>query len=192
MDLTILILTAVGLSFDCFAISVIYGTYTVERKFIQAVKLSFIFGVFHVLMPYIGYLAGSSVKIYIESFDHWITFLILIYIGIKMIIEDIKERKNKNEKTEISLKIKVLFYLAIATSVDALAVGISFSFVDLPIYQTVAFIGISAFLFTFFGVGFGDMISKKIHIRFQLIGGIILICIGLKILIEHLYLHYSI
>ena len=141
-------------------------------------------------MPYIGYLAGSSVREYIEETDHWISFIILAYVGIKMILEDRKERKKDVEKSEYNMKFKTLIYLSFATSVDALAVGISFSLIELPIYQTIVIIGISAFLFSFFGVGFGDLVTKKINLRIQLIGGLILIGIGTKILIEHLYLHY--
>ena len=189
MDLTILILTAIGLSADCFAIAVIYGSQTIEGKFFLGLKLSLIFGIFHIAMPYIGYLAGSSVREYIEAIDHWITFSILGYVGIKMILED-RKKKKEVEKSEYNMKFKTLIYLSFATSVDALAVGISFSFIELPIYQTIVIIGISAFLFSFFGIGFGDLITKKINLRVQLIGGIILIGIGTKILIEHLSLHY--
>lgn len=107
-----------------------------------------------------------------------------------MILEDINKKEEKEIK-EYNMKFKTIIYLSFATSVDALAVGISFSLIDLPIYQTVLIIGLSAFLFSFFGVGFGDMITKKINLRVQLIGGIILFGIGSKILIEHLIMHYS-
>lgn len=189
MNLSLLILTAIGLSIDGFAVSVVYGTYAAKQKIKIALKLSVIFGIFHVIMPLIGYLAGTGIKDYIEAFDHWIAFVILLFIGIKMIAEEIKNSKNNNKK-EYNTGFKVILYLAFATSIDALAVGISFSLIDVPIFQTVGFIGISAFLFSFTGVWFGNFISKKINLKIQIIGGIILIGIGTKILIEHLYLHY--
>ncbi len=188
MNLSLLILTAIGLSIDGFAVSVVYGIYATKQKLKIALKLSLIFGVFHIIMPLLGYLAGTGIKDYIEAFDHWTAFLILLYIGIKMIIE---EKKNKKKKAkEYNTGLKVILYLAFATSIDALAVGISFSLIDIPIYQTVCIIGVSAFLFSFTGVWFGNFISKKIKFKIQIIGGIILIGIGTKILIEHLYLQY--
>ena len=177
------------MSIDCFAISTVYGTYTIKRKFILALKLSFIFGIFHVIMPGIGYLAGSSIRIYIEAFDHWITFFILLYIGLRMILEGKKDKNSLTEK-KFGADFKTITYLAVATSIDALAVGISFSLIDLPIYQTIIIIGVFAFISSMLGFGIGDLVSKKINFRIQLIGGIILIGIGSKILIEHLYLHY--
>jgi len=187
MGLTLVLLTAIGLSIDGFAISVIYGTSASKQKIRIALKLSVIFGIFHVLMPLIGYLAGTGLKDYIETFDHWVAFLILLYIGIKMILEEIKKDKTKKE---YNTGLKVILYLAFATSIDALAVGISFSLIDIPIFQTVGIIGISAFSLSFIGVWFGGFITKKFNYKIQIIGGIILIAIGVKILIEHLYLQY--
>ena len=189
MNFSLLILTAIGLSIDSFAVSVVYGTYATKQKLKIALKLSLIFGIFHVIMPLLGYLAGTGIKEYIEAVDHWIAFLILLFIGIKMIIDGKKESK-KDKTKEYNNGFKVILYLAFATSIDALAVGISFSLIDIPIYQTVCIIGVSAFLFSFTGVWFGNFISKKIKFKMQIIGGIILIGIGTKILIEHLYLQY--
>ena len=189
MSLYILIITAIGLSIDSFAVSVVYGTFSNERKQSLAIKLAAVFGIFHVLMPLLGYLAGTGVKKYIETIDHWIAFIILLIIGIKMILEGIKDG-TENEKTDYNTGIKVISYLAFATSIDALAVGISFSLIDIPIFQTVCIIGLSAFLFTFFGVWFGKLISSKIEFKIQIIGGLILIGIGVKILVEHLHMHY--
>ncbi len=184
MDLGLLIITAIG-----FAISVVYGTSASKEKIRIAIKLSMVFGIFHVLMPLIGYLAGIEIKDYIEAFDHWVAFIILFYVGVKMIIDDIKKDKT-NTKKEYDSGLRIVFYLAFATSIDALAVGISFSLIEIPIIQTIGIIGFSAFLFSFIGVWFGKFISEKINIKIQIIGGIIIIAIGSKILIEHLYLHY--
>ncbi len=188
LNLVTIILTAIGLSVDGFAISVAYGTAVKEKRVKVALKLSIIFGIFHVIMPILGYLAGVSIKKYIETFDHWIAFAILAIIGIKMIIDDLKSSDNE-EKMNYSTKIFVLLYLALATSIDALTVGLSFSLIGNSLLQFALIIGASALLFSFCGVWFGAFISKKSNLKVQILGGLILLYIGTKILIEHIIAH---
>ncbi len=185
MDFSIIILTAIGLSIDGFAVSIIYGSFVKKEKLKLALKLSIVFGFFHFIMPLLGFVAGTEMKIYIEHIDHWIAFFLLLIVGGRMIYEGkSEEKKNKAYKTDLI----VVIYLALATGMDALAVGFSLNLVQIPIIQAVSMIGISAFLFSFLGVWFGQWISKKINFGIHLVGGTILILIGIKILTEHLFL----
>ena len=185
MNIIILILTAIGLSIDSLAVSISYGTIISKNKIITALKISIIFGIFHIAMTLIGYLLGDNIKDYISVFDHWIAFLILTFIGVKMIIDELRTKKT-DEKKKYSLKFITILYLALATSIDALAVGLSFSLIDTSIGVFAILVGIIVFIFTMAGILFGAFLSEKIKIKMQVVGGIVLILIGIKIIFEHL------
>ena len=140
------------------------------------------FGFFQGLMPFIGYVLGVQFKDSITSIDHWVAFLLLSLIGINMI----KESFSKQEECENdSLKFKIMFILAIATSIDALAAGITFAFLDVNIIMAVLFIGIITFIISMLGVKLGNVFGLKYKTKAEMLGGIILIALGIKILLEH-------
>jgi putative Mn2+ efflux pump MntP len=142
------------------------------------------FGSFQGLMPLIGYLLGSSFESYITAFDHWVAFVLLCLIGISMIRSAIS--KQEEESLDSSLSVKAMFPLALATSIDALAVGVTFAFLGVNILTAVAFIGLITFLFSMTGVKIGNQFGVKYKSKAELVGGIILILMGCKILAEHL------
>ncbi len=185
MSLIIIIITAIGLSLDSFIISISYGTVVRTNKVRTALKLSLVFGIFHIIMPVAGYYVGVGIKDYISAFDHWVAFLILSFIGLKMIIDDIKTKKQEHDK-KFSTKTVMVLYLALATSIDALAIGISFSLIDISIIYFAVIVGFTVFCFTMIGTMFGAFLSKKLNIKMQIIGGIVLILIGIKILTDHI------
>jgi len=184
MNFIIILMTAIGLSIDSFVISISYGTAIKKNRLKTALKLSLIFGSFHVLMPIIGYYVGVGIKDFIAAFDHWLAFLILSFVGTKMIADDLSTEEE--DKKEFSTKIMMVLYLALATSIDALAVGISFSLIDAIIIQFAVIVGVTAFSFTIIGFLFGAFLSEKLKFKMQIIGGIVLILIGIKILTDHL------
>ncbi len=178
-----IVLLAVGLSIDSLAVSVACGALIQNYRHHHMLKIGLVMGFFQAGMTIAGYLAGMGFKKYITTFDHWIAFLLLLYLGGKMIYgstEDLKEDCNTNP-----LCYKTLCGLGIATSIDALAVGISLACIESAITQEALAIGIVTFLFSAFGVYFGNRFGHKINLKLDLIGGLILIGIGTKILIEH-------
>ncbi len=177
-----LFLIAVGLAMDAFAVSVSNGMAIPNLRLRGALKFGLFFGFFQMLMPYIGWLAGQLFSHYITTFDHWVAFVLLAYIGIKMILD----AKN-GEEASGSTKFKVLLILAIATSIDALAAGITFAFMPGNIYYYVGVIGITTFVLSTFGALIGKRAGCALGSRAQIAGGILLVFMGLKILIEHLF-----
>lgn len=183
-----LFLIGVGLSMDAFAVSVCKGLNMREKiNYKHAFIIALFFGGFQALMPAIGYFLGRNFEKYITAFDHWIAFGLLAFIGIKMIIDAVKEW-NCEDKAEDSdkLDIKELFMLAVATSIDALAVGITFAFLQVSIGAAVSIIGVTTFVLSIVGVVIGNKFGSKYKSKAELAGGIILVLIGLKILLEHL------
>lgn len=183
-----LALIGVGLAMDAFAVAICKGLCMkkVDRK--QALIIGLFFGGFQALMPFIGWILGKQFEQYITSIDHWIAFILLGFIGGKMIKEALsKEEEGEVCPTEgIRLELKELLLLAVATSIDALAVGITFAFLNYPIIQAVSIIGILTFVIAVAGVYIGNIFGNRYKKRAELAGGIILVLIGLKILIEHL------
>lgn len=177
-----ILLTGFALSMDAFAVSVTKGMTLKKINLSLATKIAFSFGLFQGVMPLIGWLFGMNFELYIRSIDHWIAVFLLSFLGIKMIIEAIKNDDNDNTTY---LDNKELIILSIATSIDALAVGVTFAFLNIDIIPVCISIGVITFLFCFIGV----LIGKKIGFVFknyaQIVGGIILILIGLNILNEH-------
>lgn len=179
------ILLGIGLSFDSFAVSVSCGLMKREIKFRQAAVVASSLAFFQAAFPVIGWLIGEAVKDLIASVDHWIAFGLLTFVGVKMIIEGTKE--NGSLKNFNPFKLSVLIGLSVATSIDALVVGLSFGFLDMPILFPVLIIGVVTFIASMLGMLFGKSISAKRSHQSLIIGGIILISIGIKILIEHLW-----
>lgn len=181
-----LLLIAVGLSMDAFSVSVCKGLTTKRFSWRMALACGLWFGLFQVLMPIIGYFLGAQFQEMIEAYDHWIAFGLLSLIGANMIREAIWGDKDNAPPGDDSLSFKTMFLLAIATSIDALAVGISFACIQVQLWSSVVVIGLTTFLFSVFGVKIGNVFGSKYEKSASILGGIILILIGLKILLEHL------
>ena len=183
-----LFLMGVGLSMDAFAVSICkgLGMRKVNKK--QALVIGLFFGGFQALMPFVGWLLGSQFEQYITSIDHWIAFILLGIIGGKMIVESIKPDEEDDEVKEMDapLDIKEMFVLAVATSIDALAIGITFAFLDVNIVAAVLFIGVCTFVISAAGVKIGSVFGTRFKSKAEIAGGAILIILGLRILIEHL------
>ena len=183
MGLLELFILAVGLSMDAFAVSVCKGLAMPKITVKKAAVVGIWFGGFQALMPALGYLLGSQFKDSITAIDHWIAFILLGIIGGNMIREACS---GECEKENDSLDIKTMFLLAVATSIDALAVGITFAFLKVNIAAAVSFIGVTTFVISAAGVKIGNTFGTKYKSKAELAGGIILILLGLKILLEHL------
>lgn len=183
MGLIELFLIAVGLSMDAFAVSVCKGLAMPKCTFKKAAIVGLWFGGFQALMPAIGYILGAQFQESIASIDHWIAFVLLALIGGNMIHEALD---NDEEEADASLDVKTMFLLAVATSIDALAIGITFAFLKVNIIPAVCFIGIVTFIISFAGVKIGNVFGARYKNKAEIVGGIILILLGLKILLEHL------
>lgn len=173
---------------DAFAVSICkgLGMRKVNKK--QALVIGLFFGGFQALMPFVGWLLGSQFEKYITSIDHWIAFILLGIIGGKMIVESVKPDKEDVEVKEMDapLDIKEMFVLAVATSIDALAVGITFAFLDYPIVEAIAIIGITTFCISIGGVYVGNFFENKYEKKAEFAGGLILVLLGVRILLTHL------
>lgn len=185
-------MTGIGLSMDAFAVSLAKGICLKEDEFKFSFRVASFFGGFQAFMPLLGWWFGRYFESYIKSFDHWIAFILLGIIGGKMLIESIKELKTDKD-TELATECerdefsyKKLTILAIATSIDALAVGVSFAFLSVSIVPSITIIGITTFVLSFLAVFLGKKLGQYVQNYAEMIGGVILIGIGIKILIEHL------
>ena len=183
MGLIELFLIAVGLSMDAFAVSVCKGLAMPKCTFKKVAIVGLWFGGFQALMPAIGYILGAQFQEAIASIDHWIAFVLLALIGGNMIHEALD---NDEEEADASLDVKTMFLLAVATSIDALAIGITFAFLKVNIIPAVCFIGIVTFIISFAGVKIGNVFGARYKNKAEIVGGVILIFLGLKILLEHL------
>lgn len=183
MGLIELFLIAVGLSMDAFAVSVCKGLAMPKCTFKKAAIVGLWFGGFQALMPAIGYVLGAQFQETIASIDHWIAFVLLALIGGNMIHEALD---NDEEEADASLDVKTMFLLAVATSIDALAIGITFAFLKVSIIPAVCFIGIVTFIISFAGVKIGNVFGARYKNKAEIVGGVILILLGLKILLDHL------
>ena len=180
-----LLLIAVGLSMDAFSVSICKGLTTKKFSWRMALVCGLWFGFFQALMPLIGYFLGAQFQELIEAYDHWIAFGLLTLIGANMIREAVWGKKEEGENND-SLDFKTMFLLAIATSIDALAVGVSFACIQVRMWLSVIVIGLTTFVISMFGVKIGNVFGSKFEKSAGVVGGIILILIGLKILLEHL------
>lgn len=192
MGIAELFVLAIGLSMDAFAVSVCKGLETKKITIKQMLLAGVWFGGFQALMPAIGYLLGQAFAGAIKKYDHWVAFFLLVFIGVNMLKEaaSAEDSSDKNDDGNSGGKdcfgVKTMFVMAVATSIDALAVGVTFAFLKVNIIAAVSFIGVTTFVCSFIGVKIGNIFGAKYEKKAQMVGGIILILIGLKILLEHL------
>lgn len=184
MNTISILVIALGLAMDAFAVSVTSGITVKQLRIPHALAIALSFGLFQAIMPIIGWFAGIGFKTIISGIDHWIAFGLLLFVGTKMIYEATKLQPSN--KQQISLDIFVLLILSIATSIDALAVGLSFSFLQIQIMTPAIIIGIVTFLLSLIGIVVGKNLGHFFEKKIEILGGIILIAIGFKILISHL------
>lgn len=178
-----LLLLSVGLAMDAFAVSVCKGISMKKMNWKKAIIIGLYFGGFQALMPTIGYFLGAAFQSLITSIDHWIAFILLGIIGGGMIKESFgDDEENRND--DVSFKIMIV--LAIATSIDALAIGITFAFFNVNLVLAISLIGIITFILSVFGTKIGNRFGNKYEKKAEFLGGVILVLLGIKILLEHL------
>lgn len=183
MSLFGIIILSIGLGMDAFAVSICKGVSLKKNDLKKSIIVASYMGIFQALMPVIGYFLGMSFADKINSIDHWLTFSLLVIIGIKMIKDSLEtEKEIVNDKVDF----KEMIILAIATSIDALAVGITFAFLNVNLYIAIGFIGIITFILCFLGTKIGSIFGDKYEDKAELAGGVILILLGIKIVLEHL------
>ena len=184
MEFFTIFLIAIGLSFDTFAVSISSGLILKEIDFFKASRIAITLAVFQAAMPVIGWLIGSEIKEYAAQFGHWIAFGILALLGSKMIIESFKT--DPENRSFNPLQIRVLIGMAIATSIDALIVGFSFALLNFQIFLSVGIIGGVTYTVAMLGMLFGKKIGSRLGRRMEIVGGLMLILIGCKILFENI------
>jgi putative Mn2+ efflux pump MntP len=184
MDFLTIILVALGLSFDTFAVSLSFGVVRNKILFLQAVRVATVLAIFQAGLLVIGYFLGSFVSDFIKASDHWIALGLLSFLGIRMIIEGIR-RKDDDEIRDYT-KAKELLTVAVGTSIDAFAVGISFALLDIRIWLSGVIIGTVTFLASMIAIRIGKSAGARLGQRVEIIGGLILIAIGVKIFLEHM------
>ena len=187
MNLIEILLISIGLSMDAFAVSITLGLSVRKPKISEVFIPGIYFGFFQALMPFVGYVAGTLFALKIQSLDHWVAFLLLGIIGAKMIKDSYS--KDEEKVNQNPLMFFKMLLLAIATSIDALAVGITFAFFEINIFKTVIIIGLTTFIISVGGMKIGNIFGSKYKSKAEFLGGSILILLGIKILIEHLFFH---
>ena len=184
MDYFTILVIAIGLSFDTFAVSLSYGVVRSRILFLQASRIAIVLAVFQGGLTVAGYFLGSIVSDVLKATDHWIALGLLSFLGIKMIIEGL--RKTKNEETKDFSSTIVLLTIALGTSIDAFAVGISFALLDVKIWEAGVVISVVTFLASMTAIRIGKSAGVRLGNKVEIIGGLLLIAIGLKIFIEHI------
>lgn len=182
MNLWELFIIAVGLSMDAFAVSICKGLSVQRVSLRHAVCAGLWFGGFQALMPLLGWLLGSRFQAAIERYDHWIAFVLLVFLGVNMLWE----ARGEEECVDGSFSWRIMLTMALATSIDALAVGVTFAFLQVDILPAILFIGATTFLLSALGVRLGSVFGRRYRTAAQILGGVILIVMGAKILLEHL------
>lgn len=185
MSIIEIALIGVGLAMDAFAVSICKGLAMRRMNYKKAIIIAAFFGVFQALMPALGYVLGTTFANKIAAIDHWIAFILLALIGTNMIKEALSS--DDDECQDDSLRLGDLIMLSIATSIDALAVGITFAFFNVSLLLSVSMIGIITFIICVIGVKVGNVFGEKYKSKAELAGGLILIVMGAKILIDHLF-----
>ncbi len=185
MELVTIVIIAVGLSMDAFAVSIVSGAAYKQLHVNHALRMALFFGIFQAFMPLVGSLAGMTIREYIANYDHWIAFGILCGVGGKMIYESFKIGPAK--KVPDPSNIVSLLFLAVATSIDALAIGITLSFLKVPLVVAVTIIGLVTFVLSYLGVFIGGKFGHFFENKIEAVGGLILIGLGAKILFVHLF-----
>ena len=183
MELFEIVVIGIGLAMDAFAVSVCKGLSMKKIEWRKAIIIALYFGIFQALMPVLGFFLGSAFSTFVKQVDHWIAFILLAIIGGNMIKES---NDDEEEKRNSNIDVKTMIGLAVATSIDALAVGVTFAFFEVNLLLAISIIGIITFVLSVIGVIIGNKFGDKFQNRAELAGGIILIIIGIKILIEHL------
>ncbi|MGL4851511.1 MAG: manganese efflux pump MntP family protein [Phocaeicola sp.] len=180
-------LLAIGLAMDCFTVSITSGIHVKRIEWSIFLKMAFFFGLFQAGMPILGWFGANYFSHLIEAYDHWVSFGLLAFLGVKMIRESFKEEEEKDFNPAL---LKVILTLSIATSIDALAVGVSFAFMEMETIKSILWpitaIGIASFVFSLLGSLMGVFFGKRFNLHMELWGGLILIGIGIKILFEHI------
>ena len=184
MNLWELFIIAVGLSMDAFAVSICKGLSVQRVSLRHAACAGLWFGGFQALMPLLGWLLGSRFQAAIERYDHWIAFVLLVFLGVNMLRE--ARSGDQEECTDSSFAWRVMLAMALATSIDALAVGVTFAFLRVHILPAILFIGCTTFLLSALGVRLGSVFGRRYRTAAEILGGVILIVMGVKILLEHL------
>ena len=184
-DFLSILLIAVGLSADCFAVALGGSISLQQRSFLHIFRVAFSFGLFQAVMPLLGWLAGRTVVRFIEDYDHWVAFALLALVGGRMLWESFYHKSEQERKVDIT-QWWVLLMLSVATSIDALAVGLSFAFIEVNIALASLTIGMVAFVITTIGFLLGSRAGRLLGRRAEAVGGLILIGIGLRILLEHI------
>ncbi|MDR0553397.1 MAG: manganese efflux pump MntP family protein [Treponema sp.] len=187
MGLLEIALIAVSLSMDAFAVSITLGLSRKKQGLREIITPGLYFGLFQALMPTVGYFAGIYFSQKIQTMDHWIAFVLLGFIGGKMIKDSLSKKDNK-EQEQYSLQFAKMIVLALATSIDALAIGITFAFFKVNIFFSAAIIGISTFFISMLGVKIGGIFGLRFKSKAEFAGGAVLVMLGIKIVIEHVFL----
>ncbi|MBQ4145937.1 MAG: manganese efflux pump [Clostridia bacterium] len=182
MELWEIFLIAIGLAMDAFAVSICKGLSVNKVRNSHRLSVGLYFGGFQMLMPIIGYFLGTQFQSFIEQFDHWVAFILLCLIGINMI----REAAGECETLDSSFGFKAMLPLAVATSIDAMAVGVTFAFMEVNIVLAISLIGAVTFILSVIGINIGNVFGCKYRTKAEIFGGIVLIAIGLKILFEGL------
>lgn len=178
-----ILLISIGLAMDAFAVSVCKGLAMKKMSWKKAIIIGLYFGIFQAVMPVIGYFLGTTFERFITNVDHWVAFILLVGIGINMVKEAFdKESENRNDNVDV----KTMLALSIATSIDALAIGITFACLKIHIVMPVITIGLITFIISVIGVKIGNRFGDKYEKKAEIMGGVILILLGVKILLEHL------
>lgn len=188
MDFFALFVLSLGLSMDAFAVSVTNGIYFPKAKGKEAFLTAVMFGLFQGIMPIIGFFAGQTFSGYIQGIHYWVALFLLSVIGIKMILDAVKELRNPHQKaTPQTLTLKLLFLQAVATSIDALAVGVSLAVINVDIWSSAAVITITTFICCIIGVLIGKKFGAMLKQKAEIFGGALLIALGIKIFLEHIF-----
>lgn len=178
-----ILLISIGLAMDAFAVSVCKGLAMKKMSWKKAIIIGLYFGIFQAVMPVIGYFLGTTFERFITNVDHWVAFILLVGIGINMVKEAFdRESENRNDNVDV----KTMLVLSIATSIDALAIGITFACLKIHIVMPVITIGLITFIISIIGVKIGNRFGDKYEKKAEIMGGVILILLGIKILLEHL------
>lgn len=184
MYLLTIVVIAVGLAMDAFAVSVASGTVYKQLKIRHALRMAFFFGAFQSFMPLIGAMAGLSLRGYIQNYNHWVAFALMTAVGVKMIFESFKIAPTKKDLNPAN--VLVLLVLSVATSIDALAVGITLPLLRVPLVTAVIIIGLITFALSYVGTLLGKSVGHFFESKIEAAGGFVLIAIGVKILLQHL------
>jgi len=186
IDVYSLILLSIGLAMDAFSVAIVSGFGLGKMKLVDTLKVSLSFGAAHIIMPVLGWFLGSTMVIFIQSWDHWLAFILLVFVGGRMLREGLNEDIKAIEASDL-LEFTSLIMFTVAVSIDALAVGLSFSLQELSIWIPSLFMGAGTLIFTFIGLNIGNKTGQRFGKKAQIVGGLILILIGLRIVILHVF-----